>query len=444
MNTLEAVCASPHSLPDGPVKNRWLIAASAVGIHVSIGAVYAYSVYTKPLNATFGWSYEQVGLAFSLAIIFLGLSAAFLGRFIERKGPRAGARLAAFFYAGGLALAGLAMHTESLGLFYLGYGVLGGIGLGVGYISPVSTLVKWFPDRRGMATGLAIMGFGFGALFGGPIIGRLIGTMGLANTFWILAGVYFTVMMVSAQYIAPPPKGWSPAASGALMAGDAKPAGALKTDLAQLTANQAVRTPRFFFLWIMLFINVTGGIAVLSVASPMAQEIAGLTAVQAATMVGLLGLFNGLGRIGWASFSDVIGRPATYVAFFAIQIVAFVALPSLRHAVVFQGVLFLILTCYGGGFATIPAYIGDLFGTKELSAIHGYLLTAWSAAGIAGPMTVAAVRDHTGAFGATLYIFAGLFVVALVVSLWIRADVRRARGAAASAKHPVVQARAAA
>ncbi len=181
----------------------------------------------------------------------------------------------------------------------------------------------------------------------------------------------------------------------------------------------------------MLFINVTCGIAVLSVASPMAQEIAGLTAAQAATMVGLLGLFNGGGRIGWASLSDVIGRPATYVAFFAIQIAAFLVLPSITHAVLFQAVLFLILTCYGGGFATIPAYIGDLFGTKELSAIHGYLLTAWSAAGVAGPMTVAAVRDRTGSFGGTLYIFAGLFVVALVVSLWIRLDVRRARAAAA-------------
>lgn len=421
------------------LKNRWLIAASAVGIHISIGAVYAYSVYTKPLKQAFGWSYEQVGLTFSLAIVFLGLSAAFLGRFIERKGPRAGGMLAACFYAGGLATAGLAMRLGSLPLFYLGYGVLGGIGLGVGYISPVSTLVKWFPDRRGMATGLAIMGFGFGALLGGPIIGKLLGVLGLANTFWTLAVVYFTVMMLSARYIAPPPKGWMPAGLAARLSGTGKGAGAgaLKTDLAQLTAGEALRTPRFYFLWVMLFINVTCGIAVLSVASPMAQEIAGLSAAGAATMVGLLGLFNGLGRIGWASFSDVIGRPATYTAFFSIQIVAFLLLPKLGNAVLFQGVLFLILTCYGGGFATIPAYIGDLFGTKELSAIHGYLLTAWSAAGVAGPMAVAAVRDHSGSFGGVLYVFSALFVVALAVSIWIRFDIRRVRAASAAAAMPL-------
>jgi MFS transporter, OFA family, oxalate/formate antiporter len=419
------------SVPLSPpaLKNRWLIAASAVGIHVSIGAVYAFSVYTKPLRESFGWSYEKIGLAFSIAIVFLGLSAAFLGRFIERRGPRAGAMLSATCYAGGLILSGLAMRTESVVLFYLGYGVLGGIGLGVGYISPVSTLVKWFPDRRGMATGLAIMGFGFGALLGGPAIGALIGGVGLAATFWIQAAVYFAVMMASARYIAPPPADWRPPGM-ANRPGTVLQGGALATDLAQLRANEAIRTRRFYFLWVMLFINVTCGIAVLSVASPMAQEIAGLTAVQAATMVGLLGLFNGIGRITWASFSDVIGRPATYMAFFALQIGAFLVLPSLTQALFFQVVLFLIMTCYGGGFATIPAYIGDLFGTKELSAIHGYLLTAWSAAGIAGPMTVAAVRDHTGSFGGTLYLFAGLFVVALVVSIWLYADIRRWRRAA--------------
>lgn len=417
------------SLPNAAVKlkNRWLIAVSAVGIHISIGAVYAYSVYTKPIKESFGWSYEQVGLAFSIAIVFLGLSAAFLGRFIERKGPRAGGILAACFYASGLVVAGFAMKTGSMTLFYLGYGVLGGIGLGVGYITPVSTLMKWFPDRRGMATGLAIMGFGFGALLGGPVIGWLIGTVGLANTFWTLAAVYFVVMMASAQYISPPPKGWMPKGMAAFAAGTGRVAGAMKTDLAQMTAREAVRTPRFYLLWVMLFINVTCGIAVLSVASPMAQEIAGMTGAQAATMVGLLGLFNGIGRIGWASFSDVIGRPATFVIFFAIQLVAFPLLPSITHAVLFQAVLFLILACYGGGFATAPAYVGDMFGTKELSVTYGYLLTAWSAAGVAGPMTVAAVRDHTGSFGGTLYIFAGLFAVALVVALWLQRDVRLAR-----------------
>lgn len=412
------------------LKNRWLIAASAVGIHISIGAVYAYSVFTLPIREMWGWSYEEVTLAFSIAIVFLGLSAAFLGRFIERKGPRAGGRLSAMFYASGLALAGFALMFGSKLGFYLGYGVLSGIGLGVGYISPVSTLVKWFPDRRGMATGLAIMGFGFGALLGGPVIGMLIKTIGLPQTFWLLSGVYLTIMLASAQYIAPPPVGWMPKGMQEGVGVSGRP---IPRDLSQLTANEAVKTLRFYFLWVMLFINVTCGIAILSVASPMGQEIAGLSPAQAAAMVGLMGLFNGVGRISWASLSDYIGRPNTYTAFFTIQIVAFFLLPSLRHALLFQAVLFLILTCYGGGFATIPAFIGDLFGTKELSAIHGYVLTAWSAAGLAGPMAAAAVRDHTGSFAGTLYIFAGLFVVALAVSIWIRFDIRRIRAVSAQA-----------
>ncbi len=418
------VCTPPE--PAGPLKNRWLIAASAVGIHVSIGAVYAYSVYTKPIMHAFGWHIDQVTLAFSIAIVFLGLSAAFLGRFIERKGPRAGGLLSTAFYTSGLLVAALAMKLESLYLFYLGYGVLGGIGLGVGYISPVSTLVKWFPDRRGMATGLAIMGFGFGALLGGPVIARLIDGVGLAMTFALLAVVYGVVMSASARYIEPPPTGWVP--SGWAAGTQGGQAGKRRLiDLAQATASEAVRTRRFYFLWVMLFINVTCGIAVISVASPMGQEIAGLSAAQAATMVGMMGLFNGIGRIGWASFSDIIGRPATYMAFFALQIAAFLALPSITHAVGFQIVLFLILTCYGGGFASIPAYIGDLFGTKELSAIHGYILTAWSAAGVAGPMIAAAVRERTGSFAGTLTIFAGLFVVALAVSIWTRIEISRVR-----------------
>lgn len=405
-------------------KNRWLIALSAVGIHVSIGAVYAFSVYTRPLLERWDWHYEETTLAFSIAMVCLGLSAAFLGRFVERKGPRYAGRLAACFYGSGLLIAALATHLGWLFLFYIGYGVFGGIGLGIGYIAPVSTLVKWFPDRRGLATGLAIMGFGFGALLAGPVIARLIMAVGIPMTFCILAGVYFTVMMAAASYIAPPPNGWLPAGFRAALSAGTR---VLKQDLSQMTAIQALKTRRFYFLWFMLFTNICCGIAVISLASPMGQEIVGLTAAQAAAMVGLMGLFNGLGRIGWASFSDVIGRPNTYTIFFALQVVAFLLLPGITQPLLFQLVIFLILTCYGGGFASIPAYIGDLFGTKELSAIHGYILTAWSAAGICGPMLAATLRETTGSFSGTLYFFSALFLLALIVSIWIQFDIRALR-----------------
>ncbi len=410
-----------------PVKNRWLIALSAVGIHVSIGAVYAFSVYSRPLRERWDWHYEETTLAFSIAMVCLGLSAAFLGRFVERRGPRFSGRLAACFYGSGLLISAIATHYGWLYLFYLGFGVLGGIGLGIGYIAPVSTLVKWFPDRRGLATGLAIMGFGFGALLAGPVIARLIDLSGIPMTFGVLAVVYFIVMIAASSYLAPPPSGWMPAGFRAALDAGTR---ILRPDLSQMTAHQALKTRRFYFLWFMLFTNICCGIAVISLASPMGQEIVGLTAAQAATMVGLMGLFNGLGRIGWATFSDYIGRPITYSIFFCLQLVAFLVLPSISHALLFQLLIFLILTCYGGGFASIPAYIGDLFGTRELSAIHGYILTAWSAAGICGPMLAATLREHTGNFSGTLYVFSAMFVAALIVSIWIQFDIRRLRRAA--------------
>jgi OFA family oxalate/formate antiporter-like MFS transporter len=405
-------------------RTRWFVAAAAVGIHGSIGAVYAYSVYIKPVMEALGWRYEQVTLAFSLAIGCLGLSAAFLGRFTEGWGPRKSGMIAAACYGGGLLLAGLAIMLRSPLLFYFGYGVLGGLGLGVGYITPVATLVKWFPDRRGLATGLAIMGFGFGALLAAPLVERLIAATGLANTFFILGGGYFTVMMFSARALTVPPVDWRPAG----WVEKAKTETALKNpvDNKVFSPRQAVTTPRFCMLWLLFFIQVTCGIAVISAASPMAQEIAGLSTTQAAAMVGLMGLFNGLGRIGWSSFSDVIGRPATFVTFCVVQGMAFFALPMITHPLLFQGMVFLIISCYGGGFATMPAYLSDLFGTKNLAVIYGYMLTAWSAAGVAGPMLTASVRAHTGGFGATLRYGAIGFAVALGLTLFIHLDQKRA------------------
>ncbi|WLD92517.1 OFA family MFS transporter [Alkalihalobacillus sp. AL-G] len=405
------------------VKNRWLIAASGVGIHLSIGSVYAWSVFTKPLMNEFGWSLSDVSWAFSIAILFLGLSAAFMGHFVEKHGPKKSGMLAALFFGVGLLGSGFAINIESLILLYLTYGVLGGIGLGIGYIAPVSSLVKWFPDRRGLATGMAIMGFGFAALIASPVMNSLINSVGIAATFYILGVVYLAIMLVSSAYLAPPPEGWMPEGYEEKMAKRKN-----KTaDLSQLTANESVKTSRFWYLWFMLFINVTCGIAIISVASPMAQEIAGLSAGAAAAMVGIMGLFNGAGRIGWASFSDYIGRANVYTAFFAIQIVLFLLLPVTTSALLFQAAVFIILSCYGGGFSSIPAYIGDLFGTKQLGAIHGYILTAWAAAGLVGPIVASWIREVTNSYTLTLYVFAAAFLVALALSLVVRLDIKRLR-----------------
>jgi OFA family oxalate/formate antiporter-like MFS transporter len=417
-------------------KNRWLIALSAVGIHISIGSVYAWSVFTGPIQKQLGWGLSEISWTFSLAILFLGLSAAFLGHFVEKYGPRVSGTLSAILFGIGISGSGLAIQFESVLLLYLFYGVLGGIGLGIGYITPVSTLVKWFPDRRGLATGLAIMGFGFAAMISSPLINKLIVSVGIANTFYILGFIYFVLIISSAQYLAKPSDDYLPEGLKVLDdAGRSK----VKEDLSQLTANEAVKTIRFWALWFMLFINITCGIAILSVASPMAQELVGMSATAAATMVGIMGLFNGSGRLLWASISDYIGRANVYTLFFVIQIAAFFFLPSIINASIFTIIVCIIMTCYGGGFSSIPAYIGDLFGTKQLGAIHGYILTAWAAAGLVGPIFVSWIRETTGSYQGTLIVFSLLFLVALSISLIIRLDIQKLRQLNEQQKHIVVK-----
>jgi len=404
------------------VKNRWLMALAAMAIHISIGSVYAWSVYVKPIQSTMNWTLTDVTITFSIAIFFLGLSAALMGKYVEHKGPRAAATLAAVLFGLGTVGSGLAIHLESKLLLYFTYGVLGGAGLGIGYISPVSMLVKWFPDRRGMATGLAIMGFGFASAISGPAIKVLIDAVGISSTFYILGSIYFIVMFSAAQYLANPPEGYMPAHfTAAINAGKKK----LKEDLVNITRDEAVKTARFYGLWIMLFINVTCGIAIISVASPLLQEVIGISALAAASAVGLMGIFNGAGRIAWASISDYLTRPVVFVLFFVTQIIAFYMLTTVTSILLFQILLYYIMTCYGGAFASVPAYIGDIFGTKELGAIHGYILTAWALAGLVGPIIIAYVKDTTGSYTGTLYVFVGLFVVALITSLFMLANIKK-------------------
>lgn len=412
-------------------KNRWLIAASAMAIHVSIGSVYAYSVYQNPLQAAQGWSIADVTLGFTVAIFTLGMASATLGRYVERFGPRISGFVAAMLFGGGTVLAGLAIQLGSHVGFLLTYGVVAGVGLGVGYITPVSTLVSWFPDRRGLATGLAVMGFGSGALITGPVANYLLGATGIPATFYALGVAYFLTMVAGASYLEKPPDDWVPPgmAPDDLEAREGRGI-VVKTDLEHLDAEAAVRTSQFWLVWLVMFVNISAGIMLLAVASNMTQAVTGATATTAAAVVGLLGVFNGAGRIVWSSLSDYLGRTQTYGLFFAIQAVAFLALPRLTATWVFAGVLFLIITCYGGGFACLPAYLADLFGTEELGAIHGRTLTAWSLAGVAGPTLVSQAVGATGSYRLAFQAIAAAMVLGLAtVGLlrWRIGEVRRAQ-----------------
>jgi OFA family oxalate/formate antiporter-like MFS transporter len=406
-----------------PNKNRWLIALSAIAIHISIGAAYAYSVYTIPLGETMGWSVSSVTIAFTVMMTLGGASAAVFGRFVERNGPRKSAMLAAVLFGLGQAGSGFAVSIDSLTLFILSYGLLSGIGLGIGYISPVSTLVKWFPDRRGLATGMAVLGFGSGALITAPVAAGLMESVGITTTFYILGGSYFLLMTAGALYIAPPPAGWLPKGMKENVASGKEKI----RDLSQLTARESVKTKHFWMLWTIMLINTSAGIMMISVASPMAQSIGGMTAGAAAVMVGIMGIFNGAGRIGWAAASDYLSRPVVFIIFFIIQLVAFITLPVIGSAILFQILIFLVVSCYGGGFSNLPAFIADLFGTKELGAIHGYLLTTWSLGGLIGPTLVSQIYAATGSYIPVFYVFIGLIVVALIISIMLKANIRGVR-----------------
>jgi MFS transporter, OFA family, oxalate/formate antiporter len=415
-------------------KNRWLIAASAVAIHLSIGSIYAYSIYQIPLNEAQGWGTSSVTTAFSIAIFVLGITAAFLGSYVEKYGPRLSGLAAAVLYGLGMVGSGLSVQLGSLPLFLATFGVVGGMGLGLGYITPIGTLVEWFPDRRGMATGLAVMGFGAGALLTGPLGNYLIQSVGVATTFYTLGVLYLVLMAAGASYLAKPPEGWLPEGIEDTPENQEEAKSAL-AGIENLTAKEARTSPRFWMVWLIVFINVSAGIMLLAFASPMLQQIAGASATTAAFITGYIGIFNGGGRIVWASLSDYIGRTTTYAAFFAIQIVAFFVMPQVAGVWLLAGLIFLVITCYGGGFACLPAYLSDLFGTQEVSAIHGYALTAWGFAGVAGPQLASAILESTGNYTSALYIMNGALVVGLITVAVLRwrigklQDAGRSRGA---------------
>lgn len=394
------------------MRNRWFIALAAIGLHISIGSVYAWSVLTRPIMADMGFTLSQTTWTFSLAILMLELSAGFLGSFAEKIGPKKSGLLAMLFLVTGLLGTAYALSIHNLTLLYLFYGIIGGIGLGIGYITPVSTLVKYFPNRPGFATGLAIMGFGFASLIAGPLMQYLVAQVGLVDTFIILGVIYLVIMGASSLYLkAPQPK--HPTRT-------TKDKSAMYVHTHGMLANDAMKTWQFGALWWIFFINITCGIGLLSLASPMAQEAIGMTPAAAASLVGIIGIFNGGGRIAWSTISDYLGRSQTYILFFIIEIVAFYLLARTNSALTFQILILLIITCYGGGFSCMPAYLADLYGIRQLSTIHGRILTAWGLAGIAGPMLVSYFHEAGYGYTTALECFAALFVLNTIIAIILK------------------------
>ena len=431
-----------------PGFNRWLVPPAALAIHLCIGMAYGFSVFWLPLSRALGvtqpvvcadltlaralvtttcdWRVADLGWMYTLFFVFLGSSAALWGGWLERAGPRKAGVVSAICWCGGIVIAAIGVVIHQLWLMWLGGGVIGGIGLGLGYISPVSTLVKWFPDRRGMATGMAIMGFGGGAMIGAPLANLLMthfrtpSSVGVWETFVVLAAIYFVFMMSGAFAYRVPP-------DSALRATSGKPVGLSHS----VHYRDAPKTRQFWLIWAVLCLNVSAGIGVIGMASPMLQEIFGASAAVAAGFTGLISLFNIGGRFFWASLSDRIGRKATYATFFLLGIALYAAAPSLARAgsqSAFVLAVCVIVSMYGGGFATIPAYLADTFGTQYVGAIHGRLLTAWSTAGIIGPVLVNYIREAQIAAGVprqqvydfTMYILAGLLLLGLVANALIK------------------------
>ncbi len=374
---------------------------AGMSLQLSIGSIYAYSVWIKPLQALNNWDAHQLKLAFSLAICFLGLTAAFMGRSVQKIGPVKAGLASALCFGFGLAGAGFATAIQSLPLFYLFYGVVSGIGLGFGYITPVSVVVKWFPQKPGFASGLVIMSFAAGSILASQIILPLVQWLGVANAFYFLAAGYFIIMTMAASYLSLP-KG-TIAVRG-------------KENPKCITAGALAKDIRFYGLWLMLFFNTTAGIALIAVAAPMAKDVLHVTEQAAIAFVGIMGLFNGLGRLAWSSISDKIGRWKTFTGFFMIGSLSFLLLTQAKSVLAFEFLVFLIISCYGGAFATMPAFIKDIYGADQLGGVFGYVLTAWAAAAFAGPWLISV----TGSYNLFFCLFAGFLGFTTLLSFLLK------------------------
>lgn len=395
-----------------PNRNRWGIALAAVVMQICLGAVYGWSVFVKPLIAREHWALKPVSYTFMIAVFALGVGTIIGGLWMDRVGPRKVATVAGVIYGLGYLVSGLAVTNHSLAGLYFGYGVLGGIGMGMGYITPVATLVKWFPDRRGLMTGVAVAGYGAGALIMSPIAAKTIVSLGIPATFVILGIAYLVLVTASGQFYANPPQGWVPA-GWKPMSAVAKSATAYN-----FSVREAMSTWQFWLLWFMLFVNVSAGIMIISQASPMAQQLVGMSAVEAAGLgVGLISIFNAIGRVFWAWMSDLIGRAQVYFLLYAIQAVTFYALTTVHSITVFTACFAIIGLCYGGGFGTMPSFTADFFGAKFMGGIYGWVLLAWGVGAVPSPLLIASVRQSTGTYAPAIHAISIVMVCALVLPI---------------------------
>ena len=398
-----------------PIRNRWGIAAAAVVMQICLGAVYGWSVFVKPLIGREHWALKSVSYTFMIAVFVLGIGTIIGGLWMDRVGPRKVATVAGVIYGLGYLVSAFAVSNHSLGGLYFGYGVLGGIGMGMGYITPVATLVKWFPDRRGLMTGVAVAGYGAGALIMSPIAAKTIVSLGIPSTFAILGIAYLILVTASAQFYANPPQGYRPAGW------EPKNAVSKAATTYNFTVKEAMSTWQFWLLWFMLFVNVSAGIMIISQASPMAQQLVGMNAVEAAGLgVGLISIFNAIGRVFWAWMSDMIGRAQVYFLLYAIQAVTFYALTTVHSIPVFTACFAIIGLCYGGGFGTMPSFTADFFGPKFMGGIYGWVLLAWGVGAVPSPLLIASVRQSTGTYAPAIHMISIVMVCALALPILAR------------------------
>jgi OFA family oxalate/formate antiporter-like MFS transporter len=401
--------------------NRWVIAIAGVLLQVALGAVYAWSVFRVPLVKQFGWSISEVTLTFTISIFVLGITAFFGGLWLNRKGPRVVAVTGGALYGLGVFLAS---YSHSLSWLFLTYGVIGGIGLGLSYIVPVAVLVKWFPERRGLITGIAVGGFGAGALITAPVATWLIAHVGVLNTFACLGIAFLLIAVIAGLFMQNPPDGWRPEGW--------TPTASQNAQATNFTLGQALQTWQWWALWLVLFLNTCAGISIISQEAPLFQELTGVSAAVAASMVGLVSIGNAAGRVFWAWASDSITRRVTFFVMFVLQVLLFWLLPNVATASLMLAASFAILLCYGGGFGTMPAFAADYFGPKNVGPIYGLMLTAWGFASAFGPLLIARMREITGSYRGGLHLIAGVMAVSTFLPILIRAPQTRTRAAVRS------------
>ena len=408
--------------------NRWVIAIAGVFLQIVLGAVYAWSVFRIPLSKQFGWSISQVTLTFTISIFVLGFAAFFGGLWMNRKGPRVVALTAATLYGVGVFLT--SFSANKLWWLYLSYGFIGGLGLGLGYIVPVAVLVKWFPDRRGLITGIAVGGFGGGALITAPVATRLIQSVGVLPTFAYLGVAYFIIAIIAALFMQNPPEGFVPEGWAPSAKQTSERAGH------DYFLSEALKTWQWWVLWFILFLNTTAGISVISQEAPIFQELTKVAAVVAGGMVGIASMGNAAGRVFWAWLSDLITRRATFVVMFIVQVLLFWLLPSIAVPSMMTTITFVILMCYGGGFGTMPAFTADYFGPKNVGPIYGLMLTAWGFASVFGPLLIAHMRETAGSYRGALHVIAGVMTISAVLPILVRPPRTRDGGTTETVSHP--------